>query len=176
MFQKILVAIDRSEASKPVLAQAIALAKATNASLMLVHVLSTDEEGSPDLPVHPYASYYPIMNDTVWQSYRQQWDVYEEEMTAWLKQQAQTAIEAGVSTEFSQNSGSAGKTICDIARSWQAALIMVGSRGRSGLKELLLGSVSNYVMHHAPCSVLIVHPQKQGSPLQDNATQAEVLA
>ncbi|MEO0350033.1 MAG: universal stress protein, partial [Cyanobacteria bacterium P01_A01_bin.15] len=39
---------------------------------------------------------------------------------------------------------------------WNADLIMMGRRGRSGFSELLLGSVSNYVMHHAPCSVLTV--------------------
>ncbi len=35
-----------------------------------------------------------------------------------------------------------------------ADLIVVGRRGRSGLSELILGSASNYVLHHAPCSVL----------------------
>ncbi|MEN8445083.1 MAG: universal stress protein, partial [Cyanobacteria bacterium J06555_13] len=30
-----------------------------------------------------------------------------------------------------------------------------------GLDEMLLGSVSNYVTHHALCSVLVVHPQKE---------------
>ena len=38
---------------------------------------------------------------------------------------------------------------------------MVGSHGRTGIRELLLGSVSNYVLHHALCSVLVV----QGSRL-----------
>jgi nucleotide-binding universal stress UspA family protein len=37
-----------------------------------------------------------------------------------------------------------------------ADLIVVGSQGRSGLQRLLLGSVSHYVVNHAPCSVLVV--------------------
>ncbi|MCZ8054719.1 MAG: universal stress protein, partial [Microcystis sp. LE19-12.2C] len=50
----------------------------------------------------------------------------------------------------------AAKTICKVAREENIDLIVIGRRGRSGLGELFLGSVSNYVLHHAPCSVLIV--------------------
>lgn len=46
--------------------------------------------------------------------------------------------------------------ICDVARSWKADLIVLGRRGYSGVKELFLGSVSNYVLHHTPCSILTV--------------------
>ena len=46
--------------------------------------------------------------------------------------------------------------ICNAAISWQADLIIMGRRGRTGLSELFLGSVSNYVLHHAPCAVLVV--------------------
>jgi phage terminase large subunit GpA-like protein len=45
---------------------------------------------------------------------------------------------------------------------------MVGHRGRTGLSEFLLGSVSNYVMHHAPCSVLVVN-----NPKADLASETE---
>lgn len=47
-------------------------------------------------------------------------------------------------------------TIIDYGQSMQAELIVVGSRGRRGLPRLLLGSVSEYVARHAPCSVEIV--------------------
>ncbi len=43
-----------------------------------------------------------------------------------------------------------------MARNCGADVIVMGRRGHSGLSELILGSVSNYVLHHAPCSVLIV--------------------
>ena len=54
---------------------------------------------------------------------------------------------------------SEGWEICQRAKVWQADLIIVGSHGRTGLSELFLGSVSNYVMHHAPCSVMVIHRQ-----------------
>ena len=45
--------------------------------------------------------------------------------------------------------------ILDVAEEWKADLIVVGSRGRTGLQRLLMGSVAESVARHAPCSVLI---------------------
>lgn len=47
-------------------------------------------------------------------------------------------------------------TICQVATEEKVDLIIMGSRGLGTVKRLLLGSVSDYVIHHAPCSVLIV--------------------
>jgi nucleotide-binding universal stress UspA family protein len=46
--------------------------------------------------------------------------------------------------------------ILDSAANWPADLIVVGSHGRSGLDRFLLGSVSERVVRHAPCSVEVV--------------------
>ncbi|MGL4622525.1 MAG: universal stress protein, partial [Chroococcidiopsis sp.] len=53
------------------------------------------------------------------------------------------------------------RLICDFALAWKADLIVTGRRGRRGLSEFFMGSVSNYVLHHASCSVLTVQ-----SPVQ----------
>ncbi|WP_019505589.1 universal stress protein [Pleurocapsa sp. PCC 7319] len=73
-----------------------------------------------------------------------------------LRSLVQEATTAGVNTEFTQDFGNPGRTICDFAQTWSVETILVGSRGLTGAKEMFLGSVSNYVTHHAPCSVLIV--------------------
>jgi nucleotide-binding universal stress UspA family protein len=52
--------------------------------------------------------------------------------------------------------GDPGKAICTLAQDWSADLIVIGRRGMHGLGELLLGSVSSYVMHRSPCAVLVV--------------------
>ena len=52
--------------------------------------------------------------------------------------------------------GPPGKRICDIARIESCELITMGSRGRSDLKGLLLGSVAHRVLQQAPCPVLVV--------------------
>ena len=53
MFNKILVAIDRSPANQEVFNEALSLAKATKANLILLHVLSGEEEDSPIMSLYP---------------------------------------------------------------------------------------------------------------------------
>ncbi len=52
--------------------------------------------------------------------------------------------------------GAAGKMIVEEAETWGADLIVVGSHGRGFWGRALTGSVSDAVVHHAPCSVLVV--------------------
>jgi nucleotide-binding universal stress UspA family protein len=50
--------------------------------------------------------------------------------------------------------------IVDTAEKWNADLIVMGSHGRGFWKRMLLGSVSGAVVHHAPCSVLVIRDAK----------------
>lgn len=52
--------------------------------------------------------------------------------------------------------GQPAEVIIDIANQEQADLIVVGSRGLTGIQRFLLGSVSSRVSEHAHCSVMIV--------------------
>lgn len=157
MFRKILVALDNSTHRRIVFEKAVDLASATGASLMLCHVLSAYEDGSPGIPIRSYQAYYPVLEDSTWRLYQERWEEFEAQGIAQLQQESNIASAAGVTAEFTQVAGEPAATICSVARSWQADLIVVGSHGRRGLSELLLGSVSNYVMHHADCSVLVAH-------------------
>lgn len=157
MFTKILVALDRSPMGKQVFEHSLALAKATGASLMLLHVLSAEEEGSPYAPVLSNFDYYPGLGSQSFEYYQQQWDKFKNQGVQMLQAFCAEANTAGVNAEFTQQLGSPGKLICQLAVQSNADLIVMGRRGRSGLKELFLGSVSNYVLHHAPCSVHVLH-------------------
>lgn len=158
MFNKILVAIDLSNHSERVFTEALALAKASSGHLMLVHVLSNDEQEAPVLPMTPIAGEYSL-HSIVFDDYHKKWLEYDAQGAKILQFYADRAIAAGVATEFTQNSGNPGQVICVIARSWEADLIVMGRRGHSGWNELLLGSASNYVLHHAHCSVFTVQGQ-----------------
>jgi nucleotide-binding universal stress UspA family protein len=155
MFKKILVAINIHDLN--IFEQALGLAKASGADLMLLHVLSLDAEDDPSTSVYPASlGYFPELNSQIMSRYQERWKSREEEGIVLLRSLTEEATAAGIATEFSQNLGSPGKTICTIAKNWGADLIVMGRRGLSGVEEFLVGSSSNYVMHHAPCSVLVV--------------------
>jgi nucleotide-binding universal stress UspA family protein len=63
---------------------------------------------------------------------------------------------AGYKVTYLVEEGDPRDVILNHAESWRADLIMVGSHGRTGLDRFLIGSVSEAVAHHAPCSVEIV--------------------
>ncbi|WP_414530800.1 universal stress protein [Nodularia chucula] len=156
MYQKIVVAIDKSEMAEYILQQGIFLAKAADAEIMLLHVLSPLEDPYISPVFTQPDTMYPSVSTTPMATYMQEWERLKQERIEWLRSLTETAIHAGVKAGFTQNLGDAGRLICEVARNWPADLILVGRRGRTGLSEFLLGSVSNYVLHHAPCSMLIV--------------------
>ena len=75
-----------------------------------------------------------------------------------------TLREAGFPTEGRILVGDPREALADVARSERADLLVVGSRGRTGITKLLLGSVSSHLVTHAPCSVLVVkHDGAEGA-------------
>lgn len=166
MFNRILVAIDTSQMSQHVFDSALALATANPepSHLLLVNVMSPFDAGYPDLPVLPALDpHYPDdLPQEVVESYVQKWDSYRQPGLALLDRFKQTATATGITIETIQTFGEPGAVICNLAQDWSAELIVIGRHGRTGLSELWLGSVSNYVLHHAPCSVLTV--QSKMSP------------
>ena len=153
MLNKILVAIDYSETSESVFNSALSLAKTTGAELMIMHILGEDEPGFPTIPSY---TYYPVLDDYDYDLYRKRYEDYKQEGIKFLQQKNKAAKAAGIKSEFIQLTGNPGREICKLANTWSADIILVGSRGLKGIKEMFLGSVSNYVTHHAPCSVLII--------------------
>ena len=153
MIDKILATIDTSSRNQAVFETAISLAQATGAKLMLLHVLSEEDVDYPILPTYAYYAVLKGKDDSI---FHQTFDEYERKEEEFLRDLAKKAIALGIDTEYTQLSGIPGWTICETASNWSANLILVGSRGFKGMKEMFVGSVSNYVTHHAPCSVLIV--------------------
>ncbi len=168
MFKKILVAIDDGDTNQNVFREAISLALVTDAQLILTHVVPPFTEIYPEPGYIAVHGYHPtIHGETTINHYMQKLEALERESINLLQSFASEAQACGVKTEIVQATGSPGFMICKVARSREADLILIGRHGRTGLAEFFLGSVSNYVLHHAPCSVLTiqgkVHPQEANS-------------
>ncbi|QUY46075.1 universal stress protein (plasmid) [Acaryochloris sp. 'Moss Beach'] len=160
MSKKILVALDHSAFSQQTFMQSVVLAKATHAKLLLLHVISSTEEGYPPYPLMPgVLEEFDLSHTGVVNSYLNDLDVFKASSLELLRSRANQAKEKGLTVVYQQSLGDPGREICEIARQWQADTIIIGRRSRNFLSKLLLGSVSNYVTHNAPCSVLIVHHQ-----------------
>ncbi len=162
MFTKILVSIDDSDMTEHVVNEAVSLAKATGGSLMLLHIISPlDKPYFDPLFMQPIILYSELHKETQKKNLNE-WEEFKQDKDNWLHFLCKSATSFNVKTEYTLNIGNPSTKICDMARDWDADVIVMGRRGRRGFSELFLGSVSNYVMHHAPCSVLTV----QGANLQ----------
>jgi len=151
-FKKILVAIDRSVQADSVFGQALDLAKRDAAQLLILNCLNFDTYGlSTDNPL------FSLRSDITSIRIQEEWLLQElDQVDSWLATYVEQAQQAGVAVESMSKVGNPASWIRDLAKSWQADLIVLGRRGRSLVTAILLGSVSNHVIHHAPCSVLIV--------------------
>lgn len=161
MIRKILVGLDKSDLSLKALQKAILFAQDYRAELKLVCVLSGNESDAPQVSSYFNGFPYPGMNTTMLESYQVAWNQFIDHSQAWLEQKVADTKETHADASGILLHGVPGVKLCEFAETWDADLIIVGNRGLSGISELLMGSVSNHVMHHAPCSVLIVHADKQ---------------
>lgn len=158
MFDKVLAALDTEEQYRPVFERSLALAQATGAELHLLGVINRDSEAVQPLMSYPGVTGYPLtISDSLWSEYQENYKQLKERGIQILSTLVREASARGVRAEFLQQAGEAGRAICDRAKVIEADLIVVGSHGRRGLDELLMGSISSYVMHRAPCSVMVVH-------------------
>lgn len=145
MLHKILVAIDRSGRSRAVFNEALTIAKATAARLRVLHVIPLSQglgQGSLGHLAHLNSFLFDQRESSIPEDYP-------------LKKYISEAIEAGMQIECFQYSGEPSQIICNFALVWEADLIVMGQQGQSCFNKMLLGSVSDYVVHHTPCSVHI---------------------
>ena len=75
-----------------------------------------------------------------------------------------------------QHAGVPGEVICWMAQDRQCDLIVMGTHGRSGLKHLLFGSVTEYVLRHARCPVLTIRDRDPDEPPLERPTIVPIKA
>lgn len=155
-YQKILVALERSSQAQDIFEQALEFAQCMNARLMIFHSIQFSQlsQDSSFLGIgtlgdlNMYHHHHELQHESLSKDLKQ--------TKSWLEEFQQQAVSRGVAADVECRVGKAARWICDLAQNWQADLILVGRRGHKGLTELLLGSISNEVLHHAPCSVLVI--------------------
>jgi nucleotide-binding universal stress UspA family protein len=156
MFHRILVAIDQTKIGQQVFQEALSLATANNAELLLLNVISPIDDNEVNASSPQRDKSYGSFHSASVEYHVKQWEGFKKHGIEFLKLLTNQALVQNINTEFVQEIGDPSRLICEMAHTWKADLIIIGRRGLIGLSELLLGSVSNYVLHHASCSVLTV--------------------
>lgn len=153
--KKILVALDRTPQAQDVFNQALEQAR-LGGSLLLLYCVRSDTH----LQTGPFLGIGTLADvDTYGTMRREQQAQIQQEVdhaVQWLRTYRDRAIAQGVAVEIDCQVNEPSIGICETAKRWGAHLIVIGRRGHVGLSEIVLGSVSNYVLHHATCSVLVV--------------------
>lgn len=154
LFDKILVPLDGSEHSAKALEIAIQIAKEFNGRLTLIHAYSLSIQPiiMPEPTALSYSAVPPLTAaeiSRVVEATRKVGDKILEEG------EGKAAAEA-VQVERILVEGHAVQEIVRVAKEYSFDLIVIGARGISHIREILLGSVSDGVSHHAPCPVLVV--------------------
>lgn len=140
-YSRIVVAYDHSDLSKKALKMAMNLAK-QDMKIELVVFMVTQ-------PVRPMVYTYGYAFEAIQDSQR-------EEVNAIRKEIDEEIQSLPNKTKSVVMEGNPGVMIVEFVKQNDADLVVMGSRGLSGLKELFLGSVSHYVVQKAPCPVFIV--------------------
>ncbi len=145
-FSRIVVPTDFSDTARMAFLRALALARESNAE---VHVCHAIEFVPPMVSPHEM----PMPDDVLAQS-RAAAETRLDEVVA-------EGQSAGVHCEGHLLADRADPGISHLAESLHADLIVMGTRGTGRLRHMLLGSVAERTVRHAPCSVLTV---KEESP------------
>ena len=128
----IACAIDGSEASVNTALLAAGVARATDAELRLVHVVPVFRGRNEEWTLDP-----------------------QDESPPELEPSVKAVSSLGVEPIREMAMGRPERTLVRVAERDEVDLVVVGHRGIGGVTRALLGSVSEHVAHHAPCSVLV---------------------
>ena len=147
--RRILLATDLAPASGDAANWALDLAVVHRAQLLIVSVIDPND----------------LMRDgTNVPSVRSlRWDQVRDDRQEAARRLVARSREAGVEAAFMVWTGDPGESILAAAASEAADMIVVGSHGRSRIGRMVIGSVSDHVVRHAPCPVLIVRARVEAA-------------
>ena len=152
MFSKILVPLDGSEHSLEALEEAVQIAKKFSGNITLIHVYSVQPimmpepstMGSLSIPIITGAEVSMMIEAT------------KKLGNKILDDGEQRVKTSEIRIEKMLVEGHAVEEIVNVANQGNFDLIVIGARGVSHMREMLLGSVTDGVIHHARCPVLVM--------------------
>jgi nucleotide-binding universal stress UspA family protein len=148
--KKILIAIDESDHRKKIISYGLTLAKSLAADVTAVHVIDKSSLGALE-SLGGLLGYYEAGRLG-----------YEEELRKHAKElldEADTLAQKEglkINIEVIMKASSVAEGIINYASSTNTDLIVIGTKGVSGVEKFLIGSVANKVTNHAHCSLLTV--------------------
>jgi nucleotide-binding universal stress UspA family protein len=146
--ETIVVGVDGSEQSGEALGWAVRMAQGMGSEVIAVYAIA-----EPIWLVESYVTIPPPQFDPAWR--REMQKAFEEHWCRPLK-------EAGVKFRTIMEDGRPASVINDVADRFNADVIVLGRRGRGGVAELVLGSVSHELVLHSKRPVLLIPHDKDG--------------
>ena len=151
----ILVPCDFSEGAQQAFSWALGLAKGWNTTILLFHAI-------PEFPRIAYANAASLEALSQLEIARIEAEIVDDADKK-LKQFAEDKDDATVHVDTQVTLSDPFWGICQVAEKKSIDLIVMGSQGRTGLAHVLLGSVAERVIRHAPCPVLVVRTPRETS-------------
>ena len=152
---RILLAYDGSKEASAAAKVAAEITNATGSQLHLLHVVANEPYPSPPFD---YVSYE---EPEVWEAWEDSLERDEEQARSFVEGQAQRMEAQGAKVaEAHLSFGKPEEEIVKLAEGLNAGLVVVGNRGRGRIRRALMGSVSDSVVRHAHCPVMVVRTEK----------------
>ncbi|MDQ0350288.1 nucleotide-binding universal stress UspA family protein [Alkalibacillus filiformis] len=163
LFARVLVAYDGSTDSKKALNKAEGIAKQNDAKLIVAYV----QDQSPAAPIsdqHTIPHGTSMLNQTTNyttsmpasdSSEQQQVDIMDQQADEILDE-AKLKLSNEIDTDYEILLGPPAREIVKFAKDQDVDLVILGNRGLSGLKKIVMGSVSNKVTNDSHCPVLVI--------------------
>lgn len=153
--KKVLIALDYDPTAKKVAEVGFALAKAMGAEVTLLHIISdpvyySSTEYSPIMGFNGYFDLDPTLLDSA--------DELKKASLSFLDKSAHHLGDASIKTMVRE--GDYAETILKTAKGLHADIIVLGSHSRRWLDEILMGSVTEKVLHHSSIPLFII-PTRQ---------------
>ena len=146
---KILVVMNGSEGGSAAARVAMEIAKSTGSEVHVAYAMQVER-------------YRPHLGPEMWEGWEEGFEHAKRSAHSWVEKQAELMRGEGTKTvESHLLLGRPDAAIVWLAEELGAGLLVVGSRGLGGIRRVLIGSVSDSVVRHAHCPVMVIRSEIQ---------------